>query len=82
MKVRELLDTEGKPVRFGKWDNKEIEILNEHLFITSKPIIYLINLSERDYIRKKNKWYIVIIHFRKKFNFIRRQSLVTKRHYF
>lgn len=61
MKVRELLDTQAKPIRFGKWDNKEIEILNEHLFITSKPIIYLINLSEKDYIRKKNKWYVVYI---------------------
>lgn len=56
MKVKDLLETENKPVRFGKWDNKEIEILNELLFITAKPIIYLINLSEKDYIRKKNKW--------------------------
>ncbi|KAF6022061.1 hypothetical protein EB796_019636 [Bugula neritina] len=60
MKVKDLLDTQSKPVRFGRWDNKEIEILNEHLFITSKPIIYLINLSEKDYIRKKNKWLLKI----------------------
>jgi len=26
------------------------------LFITAKPMIYLANLSEKDYIRKKNKW--------------------------
>lgn len=24
--------------------------------MTAKPVIYLVNLSERDYIRKKNKW--------------------------
>jgi len=60
MKVKDLLDTQSKPVRFGRWDNKEIEILNEHLFITSKPIIYLINLSEKDYIRKKNKWSVYV----------------------
>lgn len=59
--MREVLETQGKPVRFAKWDNKEIEILNEQLFITSKPIIYLINLSERDYIRKKNKWSVSYI---------------------
>merc|ERR1712147_519273 len=29
---------------------------NKHLFITSKPMIYLVNLSEKDFIRKKNKW--------------------------
>jgi obg-like ATPase 1 len=34
----------------------QIEILNKYLFLTSKPIIYLVNLSEKDYIRKKNKW--------------------------
>jgi len=30
------------------------------LLITAKPIIYLVNLSEKDYIRKKNKWLIKI----------------------
>ena len=36
----------------------QVEVLNKHLFLTAKPVIYLVNLSERDYIRKKNKWYI------------------------
>lgn len=34
----------------------QIEVLNKHLLLTSKPVIYLVNLSEKDYIRKKNKW--------------------------
>ena len=34
----------------------QIEVLNKHLFLTSKPVIYLVNLSEKDFIRKKNKW--------------------------
>ena len=25
-------------------------------FLTAKPVVYLVNLSERDYQRKKNKW--------------------------
>ncbi|XP_025107448.1 obg-like ATPase 1 [Pomacea canaliculata] len=54
-KVEALLD-EKKWVRMGTWDAKEIEVLNQHLFLTSKPVIYLVNLSEKDYIRKKNKW--------------------------
>ena len=33
----------------------DIEILNPYCFITAKPVVYLINLSEQDYIRKKNK---------------------------
>ncbi|RZC41908.1 obg-like ATPase 1, partial [Asbolus verrucosus] len=37
-----------------------IEILNKYLFLTSKPTIYLVNLAEKDYIKKKNKWLIKI----------------------
>jgi len=55
-KVQHLVTEEKRPVRFGTWDVKEIEELNKHQFITSKPMIYLVNMSEKDYIRKKNKW--------------------------
>ncbi|ROT68086.1 putative obg-like ATPase 1 isoform X5 [Penaeus vannamei] len=37
-----------------------IEVLNKHLLISSKPMIYLVNLSEKDYIRRKNKWLVKI----------------------
>ncbi|EGD75842.1 obg-like ATPase 1 [Salpingoeca rosetta] len=47
---------EGKDIRYGEWSRSEIEVLNEHLFLTAKPVIYLVNLSERDFKRKKNKW--------------------------
>ncbi|KAI8885132.1 GTP-binding protein YchF, partial [Backusella circina FSU 941] len=47
---------EGKDVRHGTWTNKEIEVINGLHLITAKPVIYLANLSERDYLRKKNKW--------------------------
>nr|XP_002124995.1 obg-like ATPase 1 [Ciona intestinalis] len=59
-KIKTLLVDEKKPVRDGEWGGKEIEVLNEHLFLTSKPQIYLVNLSEKDYIRKKNKWLMKI----------------------
>ena len=42
--------------RYGDWNQADIEILNKHLFITAKSMIYLVNLSEKDFIRKKNKW--------------------------
>uniref|UniRef100_A0A673AJA7 Obg-like ATPase 1 n=1 Tax=Sphaeramia orbicularis TaxID=375764 RepID=A0A673AJA7_9TELE len=38
----------------------QIEVLNKYLFLTSKPMIYLVNLSEKDYIRRKNKWLMKI----------------------
>ncbi|KAJ7671665.1 P-loop containing nucleoside triphosphate hydrolase protein [Mycena polygramma] len=56
---------DGKDVRKGDWNNKEASIFWHHLFIdvvnglmllTAKPVTYLVNLSEKDYARKKNKW--------------------------
>jgi obg-like ATPase 1 len=47
---------EGKVVRRGEWKPDEIEVLNKHLLLTAKPVIYLVNMSEKDYARKKNKW--------------------------
>lgn len=38
-----------------KWSNPEIEKLNKHLFFTTKPMIYLINLSEDEYLKYTKK---------------------------
>ncbi|XP_078084539.1 obg-like ATPase 1 isoform X3 [Mustelus asterias] len=60
-KVKNWLIEEKKHVRFyHDWNDKEIDVLNKHLLLTSKPMIYLVNLSEKDYIRKKNKWLVKI----------------------
>ncbi|KAK7602483.1 hypothetical protein V9T40_008072 [Parthenolecanium corni] len=59
-KIKTLLVDEKKHIRFGEWNANEIEVLNKYLFITSKPALYLVNLSEKDYIKKKNKWLIKI----------------------
>ncbi|XP_070570294.1 obg-like ATPase 1 [Ptychodera flava] len=58
IKIHKILDEEKKAVRFCDWTANEIEILNKHLLLTSKPMIYLINLSEKDFLRKKNKWLV------------------------
>lgn len=55
-KISEWLVDQKKEIRFGQWNAVEVEALNRHLFLTAKPVIYLVNLSERDYTRKKNKW--------------------------
>uniref|UniRef100_A0A672KWC5 Obg-like ATPase 1 n=1 Tax=Sinocyclocheilus grahami TaxID=75366 RepID=A0A672KWC5_SINGR len=57
-KIKSWVVDEKKHVRYYlEWNDKEIEVLNKYLFLTSKPMIYLVNLSEKDYIRKKNKWF-------------------------
>ena len=47
---------EGKPVRFGSWSPLDIDVLNKRQLNTAKEIVYLINLSAKDFLRKKNKW--------------------------
>lgn len=46
---------DGHRVANQTWTPKEVEAINSMFLLTAKPCIYLINLSERDYIRKKNK---------------------------
>ncbi|GAB0491378.1 hypothetical protein MMPV_002631 [Pyropia vietnamensis] len=55
-KCSALLRDAKKPVRAGAWSSAEIEALNGFYFLTAKPAVYLVNLSEKDYARKKNKW--------------------------
>ncbi|VAH83395.1 unnamed protein product [Triticum turgidum subsp. durum] len=47
---------DGKDLRLGEWKAAEIEILNTFQLLTAKPVVYLVNMSEKDYLRKKNKF--------------------------
>jgi ribosome-binding ATPase YchF (GTP1/OBG family) len=33
-----------------------VEFLNSNPLITAKPVVYLLNLSEKNFISKKSKW--------------------------
>jgi len=46
----------GKDVRKGDWTPKEVEIINPLFLLSAKPVVFLVNLSEKDYIRQKNKY--------------------------
>ena len=37
-------------------NNCQVETINPLMLLTAKPVVYLVNLSERDYIRQKNKY--------------------------
>eukprot|EP01124_Arcella_intermedia_P006680 TRINITY_DN1399_c1_g1_i8.p1 TRINITY_DN1399_c1_g1~~TRINITY_DN1399_c1_g1_i8.p1 ORF type:complete len:391 (+),score=88.13 TRINITY_DN1399_c1_g1_i8:44-1216(+) len=54
-KIVEHLE-KGHDIREGDWTAQEVEILNDMLLLTAKPIIYIINMSEQDFVRQKNKW--------------------------
>ncbi|KAG0043877.1 hypothetical protein BGZ83_010945 [Gryganskiella cystojenkinii] len=41
---------QGNDIRTGEWTNKEIETINQQYLLTAKPMIYLVNISENDYL--------------------------------
>ncbi|KAK2863664.1 hypothetical protein FQN49_004110 [Arthroderma sp. PD_2] len=47
---------DGNDIRKGDWGPKEVDVINPLLLLTAKPVVYLVNLSEKDYIRQKNKY--------------------------
>jgi len=49
---------DGHEIRNGmdQWTTKDVAYLNDYSLLTAKPVVYVINLSEDDYKRKKNKW--------------------------
>ena len=55
-KVFAWVSVDKKDVRHGDWNGKEIEVINTLQLLTAKSVVYLVNVSESDYVRKKNKW--------------------------
>lgn len=43
-------------VRFGEWSARDIELLNQYQLLTAKSVIFLVNISEDEYCKKRNKW--------------------------
>lgn len=54
-RLKQLLD-ERKWVKDQVWTSSEAVLLNKLLFYTAKPVIYLVNISEQNFLQKKNKW--------------------------
>ena len=61
-KAHELLVAK-KFIRSGSWTPLEADIINGEQFLTAKPIVYLLNLSEEDYKKKTNKYLKKIIEW-------------------
>ncbi|EWC48429.1 putative GTP-binding protein C27E2.03c [Drechslerella stenobrocha 248] len=66
--VLKCLQDDKTDVRKKDWGNKEVEVINSLLLLTAKPVIYVVNLSEKDYIRQKNK------HLPKVFKWVQENS--------
>jgi obg-like ATPase 1 len=58
-KALALLD-DGKDIRMGDWNAKEVDVLNPIQLLTAKPVVYLVNMSEDDYLKQRGKWLVKI----------------------
>eukprot|EP00624_Nannochloropsis_granulata_P006497 evm.model.NODE_48710_length_3732_cov_28.329849.1 len=56
-KIKTMLEA-NHPIRTGTWTAAEVESVNDRLkdLITTKPMIYVVNLSQQQFIKKRSKW--------------------------
>lgn len=52
--VREALQA-GDDLLHMHWNRQSADVIDTMALLSAKPVVYVCNLSERDYIRKKNK---------------------------
>jgi len=48
---------EGKDIRECSWDTNDIPALQELSLLTAKPVVYLVNISGKDFEKQGNKWF-------------------------
>jgi len=54
-KVLQILN-DRKQIRLCEWKAAEIEVLNTMQLLTAKPVVYIVNMTEKDFFKKANKW--------------------------
>jgi len=47
----------GKEIRHGNWKGKDIMFLNTLNLLSAKPVVYLVNISSKNFMSLKNKWF-------------------------
>ena len=47
-------------MRAGHWSAAEIEVINRYQLLSAKPVVYLCNLSEKNYILRKDPMYFLV----------------------
>ena len=54
-KCSELLE-KNTPVQTGEFTSAEVEVIRDWGLITTKPQVYVVNMTQRNFIRKGSKW--------------------------
>jgi obg-like ATPase 1 len=55
-KLSDLMMENGRLLNNTKWTEDEVDVINKHKFLTAKPTVYLLNVSEEDYLKGENKY--------------------------
>lgn len=58
-KCKKLLD-ENTPIQTGEFTSGEVDVIKDWGLITTKPQIYVVNMSKKHFIRKGNKYLLKI----------------------
>jgi len=58
-KVEQLLN-DRKQIRLCDWKANEIEVINSLQLLTAKPVVYIVNMTEKDFFKKGSKWLVKI----------------------
>jgi obg-like ATPase 1 len=56
-KAKEALES-GRDIRsVSDWNGHDINLLNELQLLTAKPVVYLVNVSQKGFLENKSKWF-------------------------
>lgn len=55
-RLSELMMENGRLLNNTKWTEDEVDVINKHKFLTAKPTVYLLNVSEQDFLTGENKY--------------------------
>ena len=55
-KCKRLLDSKTPIQTYADFTSSEVDLIRDWGLITTKPVIYVINLSQKNFIRKGSKW--------------------------
>ena len=50
-RIQKYLLEEGKPLRFGSWEDQDVVLIRRLNLLTAKEPVYVINMDTRDYLR-------------------------------
>lgn len=55
-KLTNMMMENGRLLNNEKWTEDEVDVVNKHKFLTAKPTVYLLNVSQEDYLSGENNY--------------------------